>query len=284
MLSIVRNATVVAFVAVLALPGAVAAAGVGVTSATDGDPLGRPPAAAERVLHVGIDIEASERVTTGPQDRAHVVFLDGTSITIGPNSVLTIDKFVFDPNVGKGDMGVTLTKGVFRLVGGKISKNSEITIGTPSATIGIRGGIVAVAVDAAGNTTADFLHGDVMRATAQGVTQTATRTGSQIEVASTRPPSAPHLLPLGGLSSVTKMLEKSGTTASGGGSTSIRQALADPKLLNSPEGQARYAKTVHKDPTYMAYLGRTPRILGLSRAPIKHILADQSRKRGPRPR
>ena len=71
-----------------------ASARVGVTSVTDGEPLGQPPTQAERVLRVGIDIQASERVTTKADDRAHVVFLDGTALTIGPNSVLVIDKYV----------------------------------------------------------------------------------------------------------------------------------------------------------------------------------------------
>src|SRR5678815_5625227 len=78
-------------------PG-VAMARVGVTSATDGDPLGKPPAEAQRVLRIGIDVQANEVITTNANDRAHLVFLDGTSVTVGPNAQLTIDKFVYDPN------------------------------------------------------------------------------------------------------------------------------------------------------------------------------------------
>src|SRR6185437_5936668 len=61
---------------VLALP-ATAQSRVGVTSATTGDPLGKPPAQAERVLKVGIDVQANEAITTGANDRAHLLFLDG---------------------------------------------------------------------------------------------------------------------------------------------------------------------------------------------------------------
>ena len=75
-----------------------AAAKVGVTSATDGDPLGKPPQEAERVLRIGIDVQANELITTNANDRAHLVFLDGSSLTVGPNAQLTIDKFVFDPS------------------------------------------------------------------------------------------------------------------------------------------------------------------------------------------
>jgi hypothetical protein len=114
---------------------------VGVTSATDGDPLGKPPTENERVLRIGIDVQANEIVTTHANDRAHLVFLDGTSLTVGPNARLTIDKFVYDPNSKTGDLAITATQGVFRLVGGKISKNNPIIINTPASTIGIRGGI-----------------------------------------------------------------------------------------------------------------------------------------------
>src|SRR5215510_10476139 len=114
---------------------------VGVTSATDGSPLGKPPAEAERVLRIGIDVQANELITTKANDRAHLVFLDGTSLTVGPNAVLTIDKFVYDPASSTGELAVNATRGVFRLVGGKISKSQPITVTTPSSTIGIRGGI-----------------------------------------------------------------------------------------------------------------------------------------------
>src|SRR5207247_3847042 len=88
-----------------------AAAGVGVTSATDGDPLGKPPQEAERVLRIGIDVQANELITTNANDRAHLVFLDGTSLTVGPNARVTIDKFVFDPNTKTGELALTASAG-----------------------------------------------------------------------------------------------------------------------------------------------------------------------------
>jgi hypothetical protein len=55
-----------------------ASAKVGVTSAAEGDPRGKPPAEAERVLRVGVDVQANEVITTQANDRAHLMFLDGT--------------------------------------------------------------------------------------------------------------------------------------------------------------------------------------------------------------
>jgi hypothetical protein len=172
---------------------------VGVTSVTNGDPLGQPPAEPERVLRVGIDVQANERITTSADDRAHVVFLDGTALTIGPNSTLVIDRYVYDPNRKAGDIALSVTHGTLRFVGGAISKNNEVTIKTPSSTIGIRGGILTLSVSDSGATTANFLYGDSMRVTGQGSTQTATRNGSEITVPVGGPPTPPTLIPLGGM-------------------------------------------------------------------------------------
>src|SRR5262245_15042828 len=119
---------------------------VGVTSATDGSPLGKPPAEAERVLRIGIDVQANELITTKANDRAHLIFPYCTSLTVGTNAVRKIDKFVYDPDTKKGELSLTATTGVFRVVGGKISKSNAITVNTPSASMCIRGGIVVTDV------------------------------------------------------------------------------------------------------------------------------------------
>jgi hypothetical protein len=198
-----------------ALAGSGAAwARVGVTSATDGDPIGKPPAEAERVLRIGIDVQANEVIRTGSNDRAHLVFLDGTALTVGPNAELTIDKFVYDPNTKTGELAVNASKGVFRLVGGKISKTNPITINTPSSTIGIRGGICVFDVQQ-GRTTSTFLFGYHMSVTGQGRTQDVTRPGSQVTTASGAAPSAPVMVNQGALTSQFSQLE--GTSGGNGG-------------------------------------------------------------------
>ena len=101
----------IALVATLLLSAGPSWARVGVTSTTAGDPLGQPPSEQERILRVGIDIQANERVTTKENDRAHLVFLDGTSLTVGPNSSLTVDKFIYDPASKIGEITLGATKG-----------------------------------------------------------------------------------------------------------------------------------------------------------------------------
>jgi hypothetical protein len=163
---------------------------VGVTSAAEGDPLGKPPAEAERVLRVGVDVQASELITTSVNDRAHLVFLDGTSLTVGPDAQLVIDRFIYDPSRGIGDLSVTLSKGVLRLVGGKISKMQPVLVNTPGVLTGIRGGISIVDAQA-GQTVSTFMFGRDMTVTGRGQTQTVTRPGFEVTTRVNAPPAPP---------------------------------------------------------------------------------------------
>jgi len=176
--------------AALSLSTTAFAAPIGVTSAADGDPLGKPPAASERVLHVGVDVQAAELVTTGSNDRAQLLFLDGTSLTVGPNAEMRIDRFVFDPASATGELGVTLGKGVLRMVGGKISKTKAVTVTTPGGTTGIRGGIAIIDAQP-GQTSSTFMFGRDMTVSGQGTTQTVTRPGYQVVQRFGAPPQPP---------------------------------------------------------------------------------------------
>ena len=190
----------------LALPAA--AQTVGVASATSGEPRGTPPAQNERVLRVGIDVFANERVRPGPVDRAHLVFRDGSALSVGANAEITIDRFVYDPNSHNGDLAFTATRGAFRFVGGAISKKNEVKVTTPSANIGVRGGIVTFEIGSNGSLTATFLFGDSMTVSNPGGISKAIRTGSQIFVPYNGAPFAPIVLPPGSLQAYLALLEK----------------------------------------------------------------------------
>jgi hypothetical protein len=152
---------------------------IGVTQSTQNNPMGKPPGGLDRVLRVGTDVQANEIISTTANDRAHLVFLDGTTLTIGPDSQMTIDKFIYDPTTQKGELAVNATKGVFRLIGGRISKTSTIAVTTPAATMGIRGGIAVFGVQASA-TTSILVFGNSLTVTAGGVTQTITVPGLSV--------------------------------------------------------------------------------------------------------
>ncbi|MCA0304227.1 MAG: FecR domain-containing protein [Proteobacteria bacterium] len=239
-----RSRTAALLLALLACPATPFAAPIGVTSASDGDPLGKPPNAAERVLHVGIDVQASELVTTGRDDRAQLLFLDGTSLTVGPNAEMRIDRFVFDPASSTGELGVSLGKGVLRMVGGKISKNKPVTVTTPGGTVGIRGGIAIINAQPA-QTTAVFMFGRDLTFTGQGVTQTVTRPGFEIVQRAGAAPQSPMPVSEQALNAQIQQLEgrrnAQGGAVPGGAATVVKvnqgvQGVANQQPAPRPPG------------------------------------------------
>ncbi|MEQ9641674.1 MAG: FecR domain-containing protein [Alphaproteobacteria bacterium] len=159
---------------------------VGVSAAVLPNATGTPPDDEMRVLQIGIDMFANERVETGPRGKAQLLFLDGTALSVGPNSDLRLDEFVYDPDAKAGKLALSATKGVFRIVGGRISKKSPITLKTPSATIGIRGGIAMVAV-APNKVQASFLFGHELTVTTPDGVSQVDRPGTQVSVETGKP-------------------------------------------------------------------------------------------------
>ena len=119
-----------------------ASAEIGVAAAVNVDARGRPPGGAPRVITLGTNVVFNEEISTDEAGLVQILLLDGTTFTVGPNSQLTIDEFVYDPGSGDARVVATLTKGVFRFVGARTSqKEGGATVRTPVGTIGIRGGV-----------------------------------------------------------------------------------------------------------------------------------------------
>ncbi len=175
---------VAAALAALAVPAAADQQKVGVAAAVNPDTLGQPPSEPVRALIVGNDIMHMERISTQNMGQAQILFVDQSSITVAPNSELVIDDFVYDPSKNSGHMAATLSKGLMRYVGGKISKESDVTIKTPSSVIAIRGGIGFVRDDEVDPNivVATFLYGLHMCVTAGGVTKCVYKPGYSIRV------------------------------------------------------------------------------------------------------
>lgn len=112
---------------------------VGNVGAANQSVRGTPPGRAARPLSVGVGVENRERIETSAVGSAQIVFRDTSTMTIGRNSAVTIDHFVYDANAGAGRQGVSMAKGVLRFVGGGVSHGSGAALKTPTATIGVRG-------------------------------------------------------------------------------------------------------------------------------------------------
>lgn len=118
----------------------------GVAAAVNTDATSIPPAQVERTLIVGNKLVFQETVKTSPNGQAQLLMMDQSAVTVGPNSQLVIDKFVYDPDKRTGEMALSLSRGLMRFVGGRISKSGGVKIRTPVATMGIRGGIALIEV------------------------------------------------------------------------------------------------------------------------------------------
>ena len=90
---------------------------------------------------VGAKVQAGDVVKTGNDGSVGIVFIDASLLSAGPNSVLAIDKFVFDSTTNQGAFESTLSKGTLSAVSGKIAKQSPdaMKVKTPAAVLGVRG-------------------------------------------------------------------------------------------------------------------------------------------------
>ena len=115
---------------------------VGVAAAVNQDASRTPPGASARTVILGDNLIFRERIETRGDGLVQILLVDGSTFTVGANSDLVIDEFVYDPDAGTGRLVASFGKGVARFVGGKLSKNAGgVTVKTPVGTIGIRGGI-----------------------------------------------------------------------------------------------------------------------------------------------
>jgi len=116
----------------------------GRVGAVNHDATGTPPGAGTRTLTIGTNIIYKERVQTSASGSTQIMFPDTSTLNVGRNSNIVIDEYVYDPNTGTGKMVATVAKGMMRFVGGQISHTAGVTVKTPVATLGIRGGVATV--------------------------------------------------------------------------------------------------------------------------------------------
>lgn len=123
---------------------------------------GQVPGAERRDLFPEFEVFANERVETVLGGGLAVRFLDGTQITLGSDSDLVLDAFVYDPGGGgAGEAVVRLGTGAFRFVSSQLARDSGTRFETPAATIGIRGTDFVVVVTSDGTTKVGTITGEV---------------------------------------------------------------------------------------------------------------------------
>jgi FecR protein len=86
----------------------------------------------------GDNVFLNEAVRSGADSRAKLVLNDNTNVTVGPESTVKLDDFVYSGPKSSGTIALNMSKGTLRFITGDASKRSY-TIWTPTAAIGVRG-------------------------------------------------------------------------------------------------------------------------------------------------
>lgn len=102
-------------------------------------------AAGSRALEVRGPVFSGDVVKTNRRGEAQLKFRDGTRLVVGPQSELTIDRFVLADQSNVREMTINAVRGAFRFISGS-SRKQSYSINTPTATIGVRGTAFDVSV------------------------------------------------------------------------------------------------------------------------------------------
>ncbi|MFT5181003.1 MAG: hypothetical protein ACI8S3_000881 [Alphaproteobacteria bacterium] len=113
---------------------AVAAEQIGTIKTSNGDAQivrsGKPETA-----EIGVPVHLNDVVLTGTDGAIGVTF------SVGPNTEIVVDKYVFDPNAGNASFTANMAKGTLQFISGEIAKLSPdaVKVNIPTGTIAVRG-------------------------------------------------------------------------------------------------------------------------------------------------
>ena len=102
----------------------------------------------KRYLQYQDDIYRDELIETFDESATELTFLDDSTLSLGPNSAVVLDRFVYNPDSDTNEFVLSVTKGVLRFATGKL-RSDAYEIHTPVSTIGIRGTVIDVVVGSA---------------------------------------------------------------------------------------------------------------------------------------
>ena len=94
-----------------------------------------------RDLKTGDKVYLGETIYAGVNSGTQLLLLDQSTFTIGSDSEVVIDTFIYDPSTNAGKIITKVKKGSLKVVSGLISLNNpdNLSITVPAGTIGTRG-------------------------------------------------------------------------------------------------------------------------------------------------
>jgi len=125
-------------------PAAQAQDSVGVTAAIRNSVQTRNAASAPlRPAQLRAPVKLGDQFVTGQQSQLQVLLRDRSTLTVGANARMTIDRFVVSDQASVGGVTASVTRGAFRFASGRTTRGpSRQAITTPVASIGVRGTII----------------------------------------------------------------------------------------------------------------------------------------------
>jgi hypothetical protein len=90
---------------------------------------------------VGSPVQIGNVLRTGDNGSIGVTFKDDTVMSIGNNTTLTIEEYLYSPTNNQLKLVANLVKGTLHYISGVIAKlrPDAILVKTPTSTIGVRG-------------------------------------------------------------------------------------------------------------------------------------------------
>lgn len=98
----------------------------------------------------GMHLQEHDSLQTSEDGRLGIILQDGTRVSLGPNTTLAIDRFLYEPANGQYGLVLRLARGVMAYISGKIAQFSpeSVRVETPVGVCGLRGTHFAASIEA----------------------------------------------------------------------------------------------------------------------------------------
>ena len=131
----IRRCLAICVVLLIGVEGAFAQTVGTVTNVQKQAQVGSRPAA------VGTSVNMNVELSTGIGARLQNTFIDDTTLTLGENARVVVDRYVFNPNTSTGALILNASSAALRFSTGKVGlmRNKDVTVNTPFAALSVRG-------------------------------------------------------------------------------------------------------------------------------------------------
>ena len=94
-----------------------------------------------RELKAGDKVYLNETILAGVDSGTQILLLDQSTFTIGSDSEVVMDTFIYDPATSEGKIVASVKQGSLKVISGLISKKNpdSLTVEVPEGTLGSRG-------------------------------------------------------------------------------------------------------------------------------------------------